>query len=342
MQLVKQINQAATAVNVSNADNVNQVVELLKLEASAISQAADRLQGEQVNQALNLLATCQGKVVLAGVGKSGIVAQKIAATLNSVGTVAICLHPCDALHGDLGVVTANDVAILLSNSGETEEILGMLPHLQYRKVAIMAIVGNLKSTLARKADVVIDAAVAREACPHNLAPTTSTTVALAIGDALAMTVMQMKGLTPEDFALNHPAGRLGKRLTLRVATIMHDIDRCATLSPDAAWLEIVSGISKGGLGAAPVVDNAGKLLGIITDGDLRRTIEHTELSNIKALTAMAIMTREPIVVTADTLAYDALQLMENRPSQISVLPVVDAEHNCLGLLRVHDVVRSGL
>ncbi|AFY68387.1 KpsF/GutQ family protein [Thalassoporum mexicanum PCC 7367] len=320
----------------------NRVAELLRLEAKAIAQTADRLQTNQVGQALKLLVECQGKVVLAGVGKSGIVAQKIAATLTSIGTVAICLHPCDALHGGLGVVMANDVAILLSNSGETEEILGMLPHLQYRQVPIVAIVGNLNSTLARKADVVLDASVDREACPLNLAPTTSTTVALTIGDALAMTVTQIKGLTPADFALNHPAGRLGKRLTLRVATIMHDITNCATLTPNDSWLEIVSGISKGGLGAALVVDAMGHLLGIITDGDLRRTIEHTDLSNIKALTASAIMTQAPITIAADTLAYDALQLMENRPSQISVLPVVDPENYCMGLLRIHDVVRSGL
>ena len=320
----------------------SQVVDLLNLEAEAITQAAARMEPEVVDKAVKLLANCQDKVVLVGVGKSGIVGRKIAATLTSTGTLATYLHPADALHGDLGIVTKGDVAIALSNSGETDELLVMLPSLQQRQIPIIAIVGNLQSTLARKADVALDAAVTKEACPLNLAPTTSTTVALAIGDALAMTVMQVKGLTPEDFALNHPAGRLGKRLTLKVADLMHSGPDNPTISPGASWLEVVTMITKGGLGAVNVVENSGNLLGVITDGDLRRAIQDVDPLNLANLNAGEIMTHHPIVVGPETLAYDALQLMENRPSQIAVLPVVNEEGVCIGLLRLHDIVRSGL
>lgn len=321
---------------------VKQAIDLLKLEASAINQAAQHIQPDQLAQALTLLGNCHGKVILAGVGKSGIVAQKIAATLNSIGTVALYLHPCDALHGDLGVVTAADIAVLLSNSGETDELIEMLPHLKRRHVAMIAILGNVNSTIARQADVVLNAAVDREACPLNLAPTTSTTVALAIGDALAMTLMQMRCITPEDFALNHPAGRLGKRLTLKVEMLMRSGDENPTLSVTASWIEIVSAISSGGAGAVNITDGDGRLLGLITDGDLRRWVQKTSAADLETLTAAQIMTANPITVGPSSLAYDALKLMENRSSQISVLPVVDDQHICIGLLRVHDIFRSGL
>lgn len=325
-----------------NQTYCSQVIDLLNLEAQAITQAATRMEPKIVDKAVELLANCQGKVVLVGVGKSGIVGRKIAATLTSTGTLATYLHPADALHGDLGIVTKGDVAIALSNSGETDELLVMLPSLQQRQVPIIAIVGNLQSTLARKADVALDAAVTKEACPLNLAPTTSTTVALAIGDALAMTVMQVKGLTPEDFALNHPAGRLGKRLTLKVADLMHSGAENPTIYPHASWLEVVTMITKGGLGAVNVVETPGYLLGVITDGDLRRAIQDVDPLNLANINAGEIMTCNPVVVAEETLAYKALQLMENRPSQIAVLPVVNGEGICIGLLRLHDIVSSGL
>src|SRR5687767_3959846 len=193
-----------------------QMIELLRLEAAAIMRAAERCEPEQLEQAVGLLRACRGKVVLIGVGKSGLVARKIAATLTSTGTAAVFLHPADALHGDLGIVLAGDVAIVLSNSGETDELLNILPYLKSRQVPVVAIVGNLRSRLAHSVDVTLDASVDQEACPYNLTPTTSTTVALAIGDALAVTLMRAKGVSQEDFASNHPSGRLGKRLTLRV------------------------------------------------------------------------------------------------------------------------------
>lgn len=322
--------------NVSS--NFAKVVELLKLESAAIERTAQILDEKAVEKAVEILSCCESKVIVTGVGKSGIIAQKIAQTLVSTGTISVFVHPSDALHGSLGVVAAGDVVIALSNSGETDELLLILPAIRQRGVKIISIVGNLNSTLARNSDVSLDASVDKEACPLNLAPTTSTTVALAIGDALAMTLMQVKNLTEKDFAANHPAGRLGKRLTLKVANLMHE---SPNVMPEANWLEVVRNISKFALGAVNVVDRDENLIGIITDGDLRRTIEKTAPENFSALTAEKMMTRSPISAAPEMLAFDALGLMENRPSQISVLPVV-AAGKCVGLLRLHDIVRVGL
>jgi arabinose-5-phosphate isomerase len=322
--------------------HLSEVQNLLRIESDAIAQTATRLDPSSVERVVDLLASCNGKVVILGVGKSGIIGQKIAATMTSAGTAALYLHPSDALHGGLGIVQTNDVVIVLSNSGETDEIVAMLPYLKNRAVAIVAIVGNLNSTLARRADVVLDASVDKEACPLNLAPTTSTTVALAIGDALAMTVMKVKGLTSDDFAVNHPAGRLGKRLTLRVGDLMHRDRENPTIAAGSSWVDVVRAISKGGLGAVCVVNDEGRLAGIITDGDLRRAIEQTSHESLAKLTCDEFMTAKPVVATPDLLAFDALRLMEDRPSQISVLPVVDQDERCVGLIRVHDIVRSGL
>ncbi|MBC7910653.1 MAG: KpsF/GutQ family sugar-phosphate isomerase [Pyrinomonadaceae bacterium] len=319
-----------------------QVVELLRIESEAIAQTAARLQPAEVEQAIELLSACKGKVVLVGVGKSGVIAQKIAATMTSTGTAALYLHPSDALHGGLGIVTADDVVIALSNSGETDEVIAMLPFLRQRGAHIIAVVGNLNSTLARRATVALDASVDQEACPLNLAPTTSTTVALAIGDALAMTLMQAKGWTMEDFAQNHPAGQLGKRMTLRVADLMHGGKDNPTIAEAASWLEIITAIGRGGLGAVNVVDSAGRLIGIITDGDVRRALEKLKGAELETLNCEVMMTRDPVVAEPELLAYDALRLMEDRPSQIAVLPVVDGERVCVGLIRLHDIVRSGL
>lgn len=316
----------------------SQVIELLRLEASAIEHTAKNLNQDSVEKAVELLISCQSKVVVTGVGKSAIIANKIADTMTSTGTVAVFVHSSDALHGSLGIISNGDVVIALSNSGETEELLAILPSLRQRQVSIIAIVGNLNSTLSRYADVTLDASVSEEACPLNLAPTTSTTVALSIGDALAMTLSMEKGWTEEDFAANHPAGRLGKRLTLRVKDLMHD---SPNVSPEANWLEVVKALSKYALGAVNVIDENENLIGIVTEGDLRRTIEKTDPDNFANLVAETMMTKNPITVTTEMLAYEALQMMENRPSQISVLPVVENGKSC-GLLRLHDIVKSGL
>jgi arabinose-5-phosphate isomerase len=321
------------------SDPFSKVIQLLKLEADSIERASERVDRKSVETAIQILSDCKGKVVVLGVGKSGIIANKIADTMTSTGTVAVFLHPSDAMHGSLGIISKGDVVIALSNSGETEEIIALLPAIKAKDVSIISIVGNLNSTLARKSDIALDASVDQEACPLNLAPTASTTVALAIGDALAMTLMETKNLTLEDFASNHPAGQLGKRLTVRVADLMHE---SPSVSPNATWIEVVTAISKFGLGAVNVVSADGKLTGIITDGDLRRLFEKIAAEKIPSLCAEAMMTKNPIVTKSESLAYEALQLMENRPSQISVLPVIEEGNRCVGLIRLHDIVRNGL
>lgn len=319
--------------------NYEQVAEILRIESEAIAQASANLSAQTVDRAIDILRSAAGKVIVTGVGKSGVIAQKIAQTLTSTGTVAVFIHPSDALHGSLGVIADGDVVIALSNSGETDELLAILPALKLRNIPIISIVGNVASTLSVRSDAALNASVDKEACPLNLAPTASTTVALAIGDALAMTLMSAKGLTAEDFAANHPAGRLGKRLTLTVESLMHP---SPNVSPDDGWLAVVRSISNYSLGAVNVIDAEGYLVGIITDGDLRRTIERTDPSEFNNLTASAMMTSGPICVSPSMLAYDALRLMEDRPSQISVLPVTDESGKCVGILRLHDVVGSGL
>ena len=315
------------------------VRDILRIESEAIAAAAERLDGDAIETAAQLLLKCTGKVIVMGVGKSGVIAQKIAQTLTSTGTIAVFVHPSDAMHGSLGVISSGDVIIALSNSGETDELLALLPALTSRAVSLISVVGNIHSTLAQRSAAVLDASVDKEACPLNLAPTASTTVALAIGDALAMTLMEAKGLTAEDFAANHPAGRLGKRLTLTVSSLMHP---SPNIAPTAGWIEVISTISRYALGAVNVVDTNGHLVGIVTDGDLRRTVSRMEAADLTSLQAKSMMTADPISASPEMLAYDALHLMENRPSQISVLPVVDSGGVSVGLLRLHDIVRSGL
>lgn len=315
---------------------------MLRIEAQAVLDAADRLDARSFDRAIDLLVVGQGRVIVTGAGTSGIVARKIAATFTSTGTPALFLHPGDALHGALGMVDAGDVAILISNSGETDELLTIQPYLTNRDVLSIAITGNMSSTLAKNAAVALDASAAREACPLNLAPTATTTVALAIGDALAMTVMEVKGLSPEAFARNHPSGRLGRRLLLKVKDLMRAGDANPVVTPTSAWLDVVEELSRAALGGVNVVDTDGRLLGLITDGDLRRAVQRAGSVGLQTLTADALMTREPVTVGPEALAYEALQMMESRQSQISVLPVVDTDGRSIGLLRLHDLIRSGL
>lgn len=294
---------------------------------------------ERFAEAVEILARCSGSVATIGAGTSGIVARKIAATLTSTGTRALFVHPTDALHGGLGVIGREEVVIAVSNSGETEEISALLPYLRSREVKVIAIVGNLDSSLAKEAEVALDSFAEREAGPHGLVPTASVAVALAIGDALALTVMEAKGVTREAFAANHPSGQLGRRLTLRVRDVMHG--EHAGIGPETPLMEVVGAISEGGLGAVNIVDGEGLLLGIVTDGDLRRTLQRSSPAKLGDLRAEEVMTREPVQITPDAMAYEALRLMEDRPSQIAVLPVVE-DGRCLGLVRLHDLVRIGL
>jgi arabinose-5-phosphate isomerase len=313
--------------------------ELLRHEAEAIAAAADRLDLERFGEAVRLLAECRGSVATIGAGTSGIVARKIAATLTSTGTPALFVHPTDALHGGLGVIGQEEVVVAVSNSGETEEISALLPYLRSREVKVIAIVGNLDSSLARESAVALDSFAEREAGPHGLVPTASVAVALAIGDALALTVMEAKGVTREAFAANHPSGRLGRRLTLRVRDVMHA--EHAGIPAETPLMDVVGAISEGGLGAVNIVDGDGNLLGIVTDGDLRRTLQRSSTSQLGDLRAEEVMTPEPVQISPDAMAYEALRLMEDRPSQIAVLPVVE-NGRCIGLVRLHDLVRIGL
>jgi arabinose-5-phosphate isomerase len=328
--------------SVAVEDAAQMVEQLLGQQAQSITEAARHLNPNAVRNAVKLLTESPGKAVIAGVGKSGIVAQKIAATFTSTGTPAISLHPGEALHGDLGIVGKGDTALLISNGGYTPELLALLPHLAARNVPVIAIVGRADSPLAAAASVLLVASVARELDPNNLAPTASTAVAMAVGDALAMTVMTVKGFTPEQFARNHPAGSLGKQLTLRVADIMRTGDQLPTALPDGTWLDVLEAVTSGGLGAVCVLDGDGILRGIVTDGDLRRVVQRTEPHKLADLRAADFMTRDPITTTPEQLAYNALQLMNQRQSKISSLPVVSEGRRCIGLLQLHDVIQSGL
>lgn len=320
----------------------------LEEEAAAIAAAAQRLPADQVEAALQLLDTCadrRAKLVITGVGKSGIVARKIAATFASIGLMAIYLNPLDALHGDLGVVAPDDLVLLLSNSGETDELLQILPHLRRRGTARIALVGRIASSLARGCDVVLDGSVDREVCPLNLAPTASTAVAMAIGDALAAVWMERRGVSPEDFALNHPAGSLGKQLTLTAADLMVPVAGLVPLEAGTPLPEVIAHLTADGVGACWVKQAAqpAHIHGLITDGDLRRALQSHTAAQWSQLTAADLMTVDPITVTGSTLAIEAIERMErNRRKSIGVLPVVDDQRQMLGLLRLHDLVQAGL
>ncbi|MDP8956837.1 MAG: KpsF/GutQ family sugar-phosphate isomerase [Actinomycetota bacterium] len=315
--------------------------DLLRHEAEAIGAAADALDAAELGRAVELLATCSGKAAVTGVGTSGIIARKLAATLTSTGTPAVFVHPSDALHGGLGVLEPNDVVVAVSNSGETDEVLAVLPYLRSREISIVAIVGNTRSTLGRNAAAVLNAHVGREVGSLDFVPTASAAVATALGDVLALLVMERKGVTPERFALNHPSGRLGRRLSLRVRDVMHSSSEAPGVGPDAPWYDLVSEITRSGVGAVPVVDGDRLLLGLITDGDVRRTVQRCKPEDLSTLRADRIMTSRPVATGPETMAYEALRLMEDRPSQISVLPVVE-DGQFVGLVRLHDLVRIGL
>lgn len=319
-----------------------EVQRVLRLEGEAVLACAERLADpsnqEALNQALELLRSALdrgGKIVVTGVGKSGKIGQKIAATLCSTGSLAVFLHPTEGLHGDLGLIRAGDVVLALSYTGNTDELVRLLPSLKSLRIPVVGIGGNRQSRLAAGCEAWIDAAVAQEACPHNLAPTTSTTLALAVGDALAVALMQLRGFDAQSFAQNHPGGSLGNRLNLKVEDLMHSEPNLPILAPSATMDEIVSASTRHKLGAV-LVSESGRLAGIVTDGDLRRALSHRE--RFFTMTAAEVMTRQPVFASPGMLAKDALELMENRPSQISVLPVVEADGKIRGLLRLHDLV----
>ena len=306
--------------------------KVLQTESAAVLALVDRLDDRFV-QAVALVRHCKGRVIVTGMGKSGIVGRKIAATLSSTGTAAFFLHPAEALHGDLGVVRGDDVVIALSYGGETDELVGIVESLKRLGVSLIAITGSSRSTLAQAADVPLDCHVSEEACPMNLVPTASTTAMLALGDALAMTVLVEKGFQPEDFANLHPGGKLGKRLK-RVEMLMHQGDLIPLVQLDTAMPQVIYEMSRKGLGMTCVLDEHGTLAGIITDGDLRRKMADRSV-NVLDLTAAEAMTPRPVTISRTTLAAAALYVLEEH--KITSIVVIDAGRRVEGVVHLHDL-----
>ena len=310
---------------------------VIRIEAKAVEELEKRID-ENFVKVVDLILNSNGRVVVTGIGKSGIIARKIVATMNSTGTPALYLHPVDAIHGDLGVVRRNDIVICISKSGDTVEILNLIPILKRIGVPIVAMVGNLNSQLARKADYVLNVYVKEEACPFNLAPTASTTATLAMGDALAIALLEKRKFTKDEFALYHPGGNLGKRLFLKVEELMVTGDEVPSVHTSTSMKDTIIEMTSKRLGATCVVNDEGKLVGIITDGDLRRLLQRT--SDVFSLTAGDVMTRNPKTIEKDALAVVALQKMEHH--NITQLVVIDLERKPIGMIHIHDLVKAGL
>ena len=314
--------------------------EVLRMEAEAILELVPRID-ENFAAAVNLILECQGRTVITGMGKSGLIGRKMAATLASTGTPSFYLHPAEGIHGDLGMVTASDVVIALSNSGETGEVLNILPSLRRIGAKIIAMVGNANSTLGKNADVILDVGVSKEACPLGLAPTSSTTAALAYGDALALALLKKHNFTASQFAIFHPGGSLGRKLLLTVGNIMHKGDENPTVLADTTVQDALFVITDKGLGAVSVVDADGVMQGVLTDGDIRRGL--SKGVDFLQRPVRELMTANPKTITEDKLAAQALHLMEsNQPKPITVLPVLDKERKVIGLLHMTDLVRQGV
>jgi arabinose-5-phosphate isomerase len=309
---------------------------VIRTEACAIRDLETRIDGA-FSAACRLILASKGRMVVSGMGKSGHVARKIAATLASTGTPAFFVHPGEASHGDLGMITEQDVMLLLSNSGETEELLTILPLLKRQGNPLIAMTGSPQSTLARDADVHLDVSVSAEACPLGLAPTASTTAALVMGDALAIALLEARGFTTEDFALSHPAGALGRRLWLKIEDVMHTGEAIPAVGADATLTEALMEMSHKGLGMTAIVDDAQRLLGVFTDGDLRRSLDDDGV-DMRATPVARVLTRNPKTIAADHLAAEAAQLMETR--KIHALLVVDPDRHVIGALNIHDLLRA--
>ena len=311
--------------------------EVFRLEAEAVAALARRLD-ENFVRAVEALYSCKGRVVVTGMGKAGIIGQKISATLSSLGTPSVWLHSAEAIHGDLGRVTKNDIVIALSNSGETEETKSLVPILKKIGAGIIAITGNRQSTLAKHSDIILDVSVKKEACPLGLAPTSSTTAMLAMGDALAVCLVDKKGFKEKDFALYHPGGALGRKLLLKVEDIMRKGKSNPIVNEDTIVKDVLYAITEARAGAASVVNKKGKLTGIFTDGDLRRHLEAD--SNLAERRVKEVMTKNPVSIQPQKLAVEALRILEEK--KIDELPVVDKNGRPAGMLDVQGVLRAGL
>lgn len=323
----------ATAFDTARA--LRMAREALAIEATALSELAPRL-GESFTAAARAVLACRGRVVVMGMGKSGHVGNKIAATLASTGTPAMFVHPGEASHGDLGMVTSQDIVLALSNSGESEELNAVLPVLKRLGVPIIAMTGRSESSLARHADYVLDSGVAQEACPLNLAPTASTTAQMALGDALAVALLDARGFKPEDFARSHPGGALGRKLLTHVRDLMRSGDALPRVHAELPFTEMMRTMSDKGLGAVVLVDADERVQGIFTDGDLRRLIEKGQ--DLRALSAGQVASKHPRTVSVDALAVDAADLMES--ARITVVLAVDAEGRLQGVVHINDLMRA--
>jgi len=313
--------------------------QALQIEAQALLDLRTRLQGDAgqaFTKAVQTVLGCKGRLVVMGMGKSGHVGRKIAATMASTGTPAMFVHPAEAHHGDLGMVTRSDVVLAISNSGESEELTALLPVLKRQGVPLIAMTGKPASSLARHADMVLDCAVDKEACPLNLAPTASTTAQMAVGDALAVVLLELRGFKPEDFARSHPGGALGRKLLTHLRDVMRSGEALPKVSPDASFSELMREMSAKGLGAAVVVGAGGKVLGVFTDGDLRRKIEAGV--ELRTATAAQLMTPGPRTIRDDVLAAEAVSLMET--CRINTLLVVDAAGVLVGAVSTNDLMRA--
>ncbi len=326
-----------TSPEISAADILALARRTLAIEAEAVQALADRV-GDAFVAAVESFLHCTGRVVVSGMGKSGHIARKIAATLASTGTPAFFVHPAEASHGDLGMITSQDVVLALSNSGESPELVTILPPIKRKGARLIAMTGNARSTLAREADIHLDAQVAQEACPHNLAPTASTTAALALGDALAVATLYARGFTAEDFARTHPGGSLGRRLLVHVRDLMHRGEALPVVRESASLKEALLEMTRKGLGMTAVVDEAGRLTGVFTDGDLRRLLDHDV--DVRNLSIHEVMTRNPRTISEDVLAVEAARLMQE--ARVNGLLALDAEGRLTGALNMHDLLRAGV
>lgn len=317
--------------------SVSRAKEVLRIESEAIANLIERI-GHSFEKAVDLLFYCKGKVVITGMGKAGIIGQKISATFASTGTPSLSLHPAEAIHGDLGRVTKEDIVIAISNSGETEEIIKLLPTIKKIGAKLVSLTGNLNSTLAEMSDITLDIGVKEEACPLGLAPTASTTAMLAMGDALAIALLEKKGFKEEDFAFYHPGGNLGKKLLLKVEDIMRTGESNPVVKEETKVSDVLLAITSARAGAASIVDDQGVLVGIFTDGDLRRHLEGD--SNLAAKKVREVMTKSPRTITKERLAAEALRILKE--NKIDELPVVDESGRAVGMLDVQDLLKAGL
>ena len=320
-------------------DILEEAKKVLEIEMNSIGSLIKKLDTNFV-KAVELVFDCKGRIIVTGIGKSGLVGRKIASTLASTGTPSLFLDTIEGMHGDLGMIMKGDIVLIISNSGKAEEIIKIIPTLKKMGIKIILLTGRPTSTLANFSDIVIDVKVEREACPFNLAPTASSTTTLAVGDALAVVLLKKRGFRPEDFAFLHPGGYLGKKLLLKVDDVMHSGNDNPVILEEKSMRDAVIEITSKQLGAVSIINNKGILVGIITDGDLRRAIE--KYDRLLEKKAKEIMTKNPIVIESGKLAAEAVHIMEDRPSQIMVLPVVDKNRRPIGMLRIHDLVKKGM